>query len=266
MTDDPNRKLLKPKSLAVATRSAWLLAKSDIRALYRRTALGPFWIVIGTGFQVAVIGLVFGNLFGADLPSYLPNLAFGLVLWNFIAPTITEMANSFVANRNLLTQTQVAPITFPLKAFVKQLIYLAHNVVIAVLAAAIFSRFDINVVLLLITTVFTLIMAFSLGLLFSMASAYWGDFQQILAVAINSLFFITPVIWVPELLNDRVPNFFFQLNPLFLMLHPLRASILGESSQLGIQSAPYLVAASLLLFVMAGLIWSRTSKKVVFWV
>src|SRR5215831_16136958 len=86
------------RSIASAGRELWktlihapqwvTLAWNDIKLRYRRTTLGPLWIVLGLGATVFSVGILYGVLFGNELSQYLPYFAAGLIVWTFIGSSL----------------------------------------------------------------------------------------------------------------------------------------------------------------------------------
>ncbi len=61
---------------------------------YRGQSSGPFWLTLATGVLIGGIGLLYGGLFGHPLATYLPFVAVSIVIWTFIAATLTEASTS----------------------------------------------------------------------------------------------------------------------------------------------------------------------------
>ncbi len=62
-------------------RLIWTLGVSDIKLRYRGSTLGPFWLTISMGVQVAAMGFLYADLFHTDIHTYLPYLTISIVLW-----------------------------------------------------------------------------------------------------------------------------------------------------------------------------------------
>jgi ABC-2 type transport system permease protein/lipopolysaccharide transport system permease protein len=64
-----------------------------------------------------------------------------------------------------------------------------------------------------------------MGMLFGLTSARFRDVPQIAASITQVLFFITPIIWMPDMLPDRA--LLLDMNPAFHLLEIVRAPMLG---------------------------------------
>ena len=69
----------------------FMLGWHDVLQRYRRSTLGPFWLTISMGVMVASLGFVFGQVFKTPLKDYLPFLATGLILWNFLSLSLIHI-------------------------------------------------------------------------------------------------------------------------------------------------------------------------------
>ena len=90
MTSLPHR-LADGPALADLHRAARLLrviafmAAGDLRARYRRSVLGPFWMTLGTAIGTLGLGLVWSELLHMDQARFVPSLTTGLVMWQLLS-------------------------------------------------------------------------------------------------------------------------------------------------------------------------------------
>src|SRR2546421_8571338 len=114
------------------------MAMQDIRLRYRGSVLGPFWLTISTVIMVAAIGLIYARLFNMELARYLPFLTIGLVIWQYVSSLITDGCQTFLSSQNIIHQ---APMPFSIhvwRSVYRNVIVLAHNLVIVPLVLIIF--------------------------------------------------------------------------------------------------------------------------------
>lgn len=77
-------------------------SRSDAKARYKRSRLGPFWLTLGAAIGVDGLGFAWNTLFKMDRAEFIPLLTAGLILWQFIAGVITESTTVFVASAQLI--------------------------------------------------------------------------------------------------------------------------------------------------------------------
>ena len=105
------------------------LALADIEFRYRRTILGPFWIMGGTLALVLSMGVVYSNVFHQAMDTYLPYLTIGIVYWGFLSGTLTEGCSTFVGSSSLIKSTAVDLSTHLLRHILRSFLVLLHNLV-----------------------------------------------------------------------------------------------------------------------------------------
>src|SRR5690606_9604180 len=65
------------------------LGWQDIKQRYRRSVIGPFWLTITQGVIALGLGLLYSQLFGLPIETFLPYIVTGFIVWNFISGCIT---------------------------------------------------------------------------------------------------------------------------------------------------------------------------------
>ena len=106
------------------------LGWQDIKQRYRRSVLGPLWISISMGVIATAMGILYGALFGEDIATFLPYVATGLLIWNFVSGCILEGSEVFIANEGLI-KFLPAPLSLHVYRLVwRQTLFFLHNLVI----------------------------------------------------------------------------------------------------------------------------------------
>jgi lipopolysaccharide transport system permease protein len=245
---------------------AMMLGSQDIRQAYRRSVVGPFWITAGMALQIASIGLVFGLIFKANIHDYLPYLATSIIAWGFISGTINEACLSFISAESIIKQIEVPLYVFIFRTLWKNVLVFGHHLILLPIAFLVASR-GINWNIILIVPGFSLLFLNLAWISYVLAliSSRFRDLPPIINSITGIAFYVTPVMWMPELLGDAATqHLVLGLNPLYHFLQILRLPILGQ--------APTVENWSISL-LMAGLGWTlalnlqrRFAKKIAYWV
>ena len=234
----------------------------DIRKRYRRSVLGPFWLTLSMAVMVASLGLIYGTLFRLEIHGYLPFLAIGLATWTFIASVLNEGCVSFIELEPLIKNVRIPMSLHILRALWRNLIIYAHNSVIFLGVALVFEvRPGATALLSVAGLARLLVNAGWIMRLLGMICTRFRDVPPIVASVIQLLFFVTPVMWKPELLGDR--RYLIALNPFYHLLEIVRAPLLGQVP--GWES--WVVG---LLFALAGwaftfVCFTRFRKRIAYW-
>lgn len=213
---------------AFRDRYFWMaLGWQDIRARYRRSALGPLWITISTAVTVAAMGPLYGALFNRSPDDFIPHLALGLIFWAFISGSINEFCDAFSGSAHYLKQVKLPLTIFVLRVVYRQLIILGHNIciypiIMLLLGKAVNANIFLTVPALLLVS-FNLLWV---GLVVAIFCTRYRDMHPVVGSVMALMFFVTPIVWqVDQLPPERA--YLAHLNPLTIMLELMRMPIIG---------------------------------------
>ena len=212
-----------------AYRLAAMLGWYDVKLRYRRSTLGPFWLTISMGVMIGALALVFGQIFKTPLADFLPFLCAGLIVWGFIAAMLTEGCMSFIAADYVIKELPLPLFIHVLRIYFRNTLIVLHNLIILPFVLVAFGKF------LPLTSVVSLVGFFvvSLNLLWmvlltSILCTRYRDLPPIISNVVQIGFYLTPIIWPPELLPERAAFFIIDLNPFAHIVNVIRAPLLGE--------------------------------------
>ena len=247
-------------------RTAGMLAWQDIRQSYRRSAVGPFWLTIGMGVQILAMGFVFGQIFKADIEDYITYLAVSIIIWGLIASTINEGCMTFVSSEAMIKQLNFPHVIYILRTVLKNLYTAGHNAVLIPLMLILFMKAPGISVFLLLPGLIILVL--NLGwvvLVLGMVSARFRDIPPIILSFTTIGFFVTPVMWSPDLLGDNeLAHLLLGLNPFYHWLQIVRLPILGEWPTLENWGIASLIAG--IGWGLALLVYRKFRTMIAYWV
>lgn len=199
----------------------------DVELRYRRSILGPFWLTLSMGVMIATMGLLYSQLFRIDTGVYLPFITLGLLIWGLISSTVIDGCQTYIQGESLLRQIALPTVIFPLRVMWRNLIVFCHNFVVYLAVAVIFDLRPGWVGLLaLVGIALVLLNGIWVAILLGMLSARFRDIPQIIGSLVQVLFFVSPIIWLPELVHDRI--YLVDFNPLYHFIEIVRAPLLGK--------------------------------------
>lgn len=214
---------------ALRARELWMyLAWQDIRLRYRRSRIGPFWITLSMAIFCLSLGLVYSQLFKADVREYLPFLSVGFVFWALIAGMLNEFPNVFIDSAPYIKDVKLNPFSILFRLATRHVITFLHNAVIIV---GVYVHFGINpgftALLAIPGLVLVLLNLIAMGVSLSLIGARFRDVAPITQSLVQVLFFITPVTWFPRLLS--ADSWVMRANPFAYYLDLTRAPLLGHA-------------------------------------
>jgi len=227
------------------------LGWQDIKQRYRRSVIGPLWITLSMAVTAAGLGLLYSQLLGSPISTYLPYLTVGFIIWNFILGCITEGTDTFITNEGLIKHLPAPLTVFALRTVWRLSLMFLHNLVVYVIVLALFFG-DLSVpytmtpdgvqqpgltwAVLLAIPAFMLV-AFNgvwVTLLFGIISTRYRDIPQVIAALTQLMFFMTPIVWSTDILQAKFAgegqwrSLIAELNPLYHFVQIVRAPLIGN--------------------------------------
>ena len=245
-------------------RNIWLmLGLNDIRARYNRSKFGQFWITLSMGVFIGGIGLVYSVLFRQPVQQYLPFLAVNITIWTLISGTIGESSQVFTQAAIYMRQDALPKTIFVIRLLVRNLIVLAHNIVIVPLAFILFLRPPSPLVIMAIPGLCIVVAClFLITLMLGVLATRFRDLPQIISNVLQLLFFVTPVMWRADQMSPERQQI-ITLNPFAALLQIVADPILGTyptATAYGV-SLVFLVVLALLALPL----FARFRARIVYW-
>ena len=238
---------------------AWL----DLRNRYRGSVLGPFWMTLSTAAMVFGLGFLYSNLLKVPLAEYLPFVAVSLILWNVINQIANDACTSLTSAEGIIRQMPLPYSVHILRCVFRNVLIAAHNlplILLVFLVCGIWPRLEWLAALpgLALMTVNAFFVALFLGML----CARFRDIGPIVGNAMQLLFFLSPVLWKPELLGPRAD--WLLLNPAYTLMEVVRGPLLSGGASLAV----WLSALFFTVFaaVVALAFFVRFRGRIAFWV
>jgi lipopolysaccharide transport system permease protein len=243
-------------------RLAWTLGWLDIRLRYRGSMLGPLWLTISTGVMVSALGFLYSSLFHMDLRDYLPFLALSQVLWAFLGTLVSDSCVTFTEAEGVIRSVRMPFFVFSLRILIRNLLVLAHNIVVIVVVFAYFDQWPgWNAFVALPGLAVWVADALALTVLLGGFCARFRDVLPIVNSVMQIAFFVTPVIWKPEQLKQGA--YLLPLSPFYDLLEVVRAPLLGSFA-----SGMTWLGTLLYSFALCSVAWAffvRARGRVAFW-
>ena len=208
---------------------AAILGWQDIKQRYRRSKVGPFWITISMGVMIASIGIIFGQIFNSPMKEYLPFLAVGIIFWAFISGVINDGCRGFIGAEGLIKQLPIPLFVHILRIVWRNVLILLHNLIIfPVIMLVLGVPITPYIFLAVPGTALVLVNLTWIALLLGMVCTRFRDMPNIIASILQVTFYLTPIIWMPNLLPERAGTMLLDLNPFYHLLEIIRLPFLGQ--------------------------------------
>jgi lipopolysaccharide transport system permease protein len=240
------------------------LARLDIRNRYRGSVLGPFWLSLSTAVMVGSLGLLYSALFRLELADYLPFLAVSLIVWNLISQIVGDACTSLIQSEGIIRQLPLPFTVHALRCVLRNGVVAAHNLPLVLLVLVACGRAPgPEAALSILGLALIGVNAFAVALFLGMLCARFRDIAPIVASVMQLAFFVSPVIWKPELLGRWQP--LLPLNPFYVVMETVRAPLLGGGGPPALVWAAALAYTALACAVAFGF-FVRFRGRIAFWV
>jgi lipopolysaccharide transport system permease protein len=239
------------------------LGWNDILQRYRRSLLGPLWLTASMAIMVISLGVIYAQIFKMAVNDFMPFLCVGLLVWGLMSSILTESGTLFTGAESYIKQIRLPYSVYVYRFMWSKVIIFAHNFVIYFGILIYFQIWPGIVALYAILGFLLLVLNGALVSLYvGMISLRFRDIPPIVASATQIIFFVTPIMWKPELLGKHF--FLMTLNPFYHLFEIVRSPLLGQ-----LPSSENYVAVGVITalnFVFAATFFVRFRARISYWV
>ncbi len=250
----------------------WLsLVRNDLRAKYRRSMLGLGWSLLQPIAMAIVLGTVFASIFKLDPRTYGVYLIIGLCFWNYLSGITNLGCGSLLSGESYIRQHPVPMAIYPLRTVLGAAIH--FSVALGFLIVLCWCLYGFSNLLaltsLIPTMLLLLVFGWSMATLMGLANVYFHDTQHLVEVALQILFYATPIIYLPEMLEAKANAmgnaavWMIKANPLGAFVMLLRQPLQEATFPSG---ETFLIAATLTMLTAgsAAFALSRLERRLIF--
>ena len=203
----------------------WAFANRDFATRYRSSLLGWAWSLLQPLATLLVYSAVFSLVFRIQAPalgadpdrtSFAAFLFTGMVTFNLFSGLLTLSMTQLKSNGELLRKVHFPAWTPILGASIVQLIQVALELLVLIAMFIWLGNIGISWLLAVPILLATAMFGQGIGLMLSVVNARYGDVQYIVQVALQALYFLTPILY-PLSLVEGTANWLANLvkaNPL----------------------------------------------------
>ena len=205
------------------------LTSREIKRKYARSYLGIVWSVLNPLLSMAVLSLIFSQLFRRSIENYPVYYLTGYILWQMFTGATTAAMTTLVVIKPLLLKVKFPMDLFVLTRVYTALINLGYSLAAYVVMLAVF-RIAPKWTMLLSPVIILLLFLFSLGISYMLAAAYvfFGDVKHLYTVALTLWMYCSAIFYPVEQLQGFI-RVVIQNNPLYVYIHCMRGAVMtGE--------------------------------------
>lgn len=218
------------------------LVRQDLQMKYNRSVLGVAWQIITPLGLSIIIGSVYSVIYGVSPIEFIPVLFSGLNPWTFVNTCADGGTYAYIGAEGYLKQTQVSPQIFPIRtalvAFVNFLYSMGAFFIVYLFLQP--EMFCLQMLIVIPGLLIDLLAGITLANFSSAITIHLRDFQPLQSLLLQGLFYLTPIIYFPSMLDEKGFSIVYEVNPFYYLIEVVRNPALGKN----IESAEFYLAVA----------------------
>lgn len=243
----------------------WQMVGREVKARYKQSILGYFWVILNPLAQMLVMSFAFSIILrvptnASDNIPYSIFLFVALLPWNLFANSLNSSAASLVGSASLITKIYFPRTILVLSTVIAKIVDFLFASIILIIYMIIY-QVPININILWIIPIFFIQQIFTLGLalFFAASNLLYRDIQYLLSLILTLWLYLTPVIYPADIVPAQF-KIFFQVNPMAVIVNAYRQTILGGTAP-NYNSIVIALVVSLIVLLL-GLSYFKSREKI----
>lgn len=250
-----------------AARYFWLhLASSELKYKFRRSKLGMLWTMINPLMLSLIMGVVFSNLLKISIVDFIPYVFSGLLVWEFLHNSVVGGCHSLIVSEVYIKQFKQPLAIYPLRTTLVNLVSFVIAFLALILWILVLNPMNLVVAIFAmpLSIVTLLLLGWPISILTSFINLKYRDFAQVVALAMQALWYMSPVFFEPHMFENVHLATWLELNPVTHILNLVRAPMLyGQFPSL--EDFGYVYGLMLILYLLAYLRIRAEERTLVFY-
>ena len=232
------------------------MAVNDLRARFARSRLGFAWIIVSFAVWAFGVGVVYAQLFELKAVDFVPFLTVGFALWGYIVSSIVDSGGAFIISAGYVKQFNLPKQVYVWRLILSQLMTLGMTLLICAIVVMWFRPSAFANVAYMLPGLALLVCACILqAFLSAYLTPYVRDLPHAASSALNVIFFLTPIIFPPQLLKTRHLDFLIAVNPFYYLIEGVREPLLSG----GLADPSVYVGAGVYVLILLAMAWTICS-------
>jgi len=255
--------LRRPNSWALTT---WF----NLLLKYRRTTLGPLWMLARPIAFLVFLGALFVGLSNASTSVFIPHMAIGFICWTLIGGYFSRSDSAFKRNKAFLLDVNRTHTDIVVLDNAELILHFLHQCIVIIVVILFYGTVKTPYALMAIVGFFIVIFTgFFITLAFAILGSRFKDVGQIISSISAIAFLATPIIWMPAVDGQgggrsNILSAYLDYNPFYHYLELIRAPLMGNP--ITTYTWTFVGVVTTLSIVVASILYKKCRHLVVFWV
>ena len=202
------------------------LTLRELKRRYARSVLGVVWSVLNPLLSMAVLSLIFSQMFRRSIENYPIYYLTGYLLWKTFTTATQTAMTTLADNRPLLLRVKLPLEVFLFTRCCTALVNLGYSLIAYGVMLVVF-RVTIQWTILFLPVIVLWLALFSLGISFVLAAAYlfFGDVKHLYSVVLTMWMYCSAIFYPADQLSGPIRSL-VEANPIYLFIRCLRAAVM----------------------------------------
>ncbi|HYF84131.1 MAG TPA: ABC transporter permease [Clostridia bacterium] len=245
----------------------WSLVKAELRNKYRRSTLGLLWSLLYPFLVTLLLVYVLGSIFKTNILDLIPFIYSGFIVWDVISGSFLYGAGGIINSEAYIKQ-----FSHPLAIYsLKQTLVLIINALIS--GIGVFAWCAVvkpqNIPYMILTLPITILLLFlfswSVTTLSGIINTKFRDFQQMIGLIIQALWFISPVYFETKVFINANLGYLVYYNPIARIMNLVRAPFIDGTPATGTDYL-FVIGTVAVFFVIDIFLIKRNEKELIFYI
>lgn len=203
------------------------LTQKELKIRYKHHAFGYFWSIGNPLAYALVYFLVFKLVMKVKVDNFPVFLICGLFPWQWIANSLGVGPMTFIGNASLIKKVRFPRHFLSLVVVIQDMIHFLVSIPIILVFLLIYKLNPGWEILaaIPILCIIQLVISYSLNLLTASLNLFFRDIEKLIQMLLTFLFFLTPVVYKPQMVPEKFSNFLY-FNPFSSLIIAWREAFL----------------------------------------
>jgi len=196
--------------------------KKEIRGKYKNSFLGVLWSFLNPLLQILVYAIVFPLILKNNEKNYVIFVCCGLIPWTFFATAINRAAFTMIENGNIIKKVYFPREILPISVVTSEAINFLISTIIIIAFVFIYGLGVTKYVIFYpLIYIIQYILVLGISFIVSSITVYIRDLQHLISVAMQLLFYATPIVYASNTIPDNF-KWILNLNPMTYIINGYR--------------------------------------------
>ncbi len=234
--------------------------KKEIRGKYKNSFLGVLWSFLNPLLQILVYAIVFPLIMKNNEKNYVVFLCCGLIPWTFFSTAMTRSAFTMIENGNIIKKVYFPREILPMSICISEAVNFLISTII-IIAFVLFNGLGLTTYILFYPLAFLVqfLLVLAISFVVSSITVYVRDLQHLIGVALQLLFYATPIVYNANTISGTGFEWILAINPMTYIIGAYR-DIFYNQVMPDIRSLLILIVILIVICVIGYMIFNKLQK------